>query len=132
MAGDGEVAGQVAEAARGLGGVGVFGMGDADHAVARLELGHRAARRDHLARGLAAELLRQRKRRAARELVARQIAGAVFHVPARHRAGMVLDQHVASPERRQVVFAEHELVRPAVFEQPDRQRLGRNGCHEPS
>jgi hypothetical protein len=62
----------------------VLRMRDADHAVARLEPGYGASRSDHLARGLAAELLRKRERRAARKLVARQIASAVLHIPARH------------------------------------------------
>ena len=91
-------------------------MGNTDDTIARLETRHRAADRDHLACRFAPQLLRQRKRRAAGKLVAREIAGAVFHVPARHRAGKILHQHVARTERRQIVFAEDQLVRPAVFE----------------
>jgi len=93
-------------------------MGDADDAVAGLEFCHFAPGRDHFAGRLAAKLLRQRKRRPPGNLVAREIAGAVFHVPARYRAGVVLHQHVTIAERRQVVFAQHQLFRPAVFEQP--------------
>ena len=121
MAGNGEIARQVAEAARGLGRIRVFGMGDADDAVAGLEARHRAPGRDHLARRLAAELLRQREGRPSGDLITRQIAGPVLHVPARDRARVFLHQHVAVAERRQIVFAEDELLRPAVFEQPDRR-----------
>ena len=113
---DGKVLRQVANPARGLRRVRVLGMRDADHAIAGLEAGHGASRSDHLARGFAAELLRQRERRAAGKLVARQIASPVLHVPARHRAGVVLHQDVAIAEGRQRIIAEDELLGPAVFE----------------
>ena len=116
MAGDGEVARQIAEPARGLHRSGIFGMGDADDAGALLEPRRRGSGDDHLARRLAAQLLWQRKGGAAGELVAGESAGAVFYVPARHRAGEIFDQHVALAQRRQIVFAEDEFVRAAIFE----------------
>jgi hypothetical protein len=113
---NGEIARKIAEPARGLYRIGILGMGDADDAIARLELRYRPANGNHLARGLAAQLLRQRKRGPARQLIARKISGAIFHVPARHRAGKILHQHVARTERWQIVFAEDQLIRAAVFE----------------
>ena len=84
MSRDGEVLRQIANAARGLRRVRVLRMRDADDGIAGLEPGHGASRSDHLARGLAAELLRQREPVAAGKLVTRQIASAVLHVPARY------------------------------------------------
>ena len=54
-----------------------------------------AAHRHHFAGGLASQLLRQREGRPPGKLVAGEIAVPVLHVPARHRAGVILDQHVA-------------------------------------
>jgi hypothetical protein len=126
--GYGEIARQVAEPARGLGCIGVLRMGHADDAVARLKARRRNTDGDHLAHRVAAQLLRQREWSAAGNLVARQVAGPVLHVPSRNRTGEVLDQYVALAERRQVVFAIAKLVGPAIFEQADGHGLGRD-CH---
>ena len=92
-------------------------MGDTDDAVAWLKPGDGAADGNYFACRFAAELLRQRKGGTAGKLIAREIAGAVLHVPARHRGGVVLDQHVMLAQCRQIVFAKDQLVRRTVFEQ---------------
>src|SRR6185437_16256358 len=66
------------------------------------------------------------KRGAPRKLITREVAGAVFHVPARDRTGEILHQHVIRPKRRQIIFAEDQLVRRPIFEQPHRHGLGRD------
>jgi len=84
VTGDRDVARQIAEAARGLDRVGIFRMRHTDHAIPRLMARHRAADGDDVSRRLAAELLRQREGRPARDLVACEIAGTVLHVPSRY------------------------------------------------
>ena len=47
------------------------------------------------------------------------LAGAVLDVPARHRGGVHLDQHLVGTRRGHRVLAVHQLVGPAELVQPD-------------
>ena len=125
MAGNREIARQVAKPARGFDAIGILRMGDTDDAIAGSKLCDCRADGDDFPGRFAAQLLRQRKWRAPGKLIAGEIAGPIFDVPARHRAGEILDQHVALPERRQVVFATDQFLRAAILEQPDGKSFSR-------
>src|ERR1700722_12291484 len=101
-------------------------MSYATHAVAGFEATYRRTNRDHFARRLATQLLRQRKWRASWNLIPGEIACAVFYVPTRHRTGEILDQDIMRAKRRQIVFGVDQLLRSAILEQADRHGLGRH------
>src|SRR5262245_12011645 len=129
VAGKIDPAGKIAEPANVRERERVFGIGHAEHPVARRERRHAGAHRRDFAGDVAAELHRHGEGAAAVdaavvsgglavELV--HLAGAVLDVPARDRGGEHLDQNVGRPDVGHRMVAVAELVRPAELEQPDR------------
>ena len=101
-------------------------MHQADHPVAGFQAAHLAADLRHFAGDIAAELHRHGKSFTAGDatLMAGRfavefahLAGAVFHIPTRHRSGEYFHQHVAVAHLGHRVVAIDELVRAAEFEQ---------------